>query len=178
MGRTSSRHGWDKKCTSIRKFRNPFGNKIHGRPRSIQEDNIKWILKKLSVRKWTKLMWLKTGPSRKLLWTWQWIFGFHEMKGIFLTAEREKSFSVELVIEQNLFFHLFIYLSILSFWETNDVMFRFNVENVLCLPHILQNYFDKLQNPSKTKFQWNSSSVYRDTKIPCQINLCAVYNNA
>jgi hypothetical protein len=36
---------------------------------------------------WTGSSWLRIGTGGGHLWTWQWTFGFHKMRGISWLAE-------------------------------------------------------------------------------------------
>jgi hypothetical protein len=42
---------------------------------------LKSILKKYSVSVWTGLIWLRTGTSGSLLWTWKLTIRFHKILG-------------------------------------------------------------------------------------------------
>jgi len=37
-------------------------------------------LKKWGLRMWTGFIWLKSGSSGGILWTWKWTFGFHKWR--------------------------------------------------------------------------------------------------
>jgi len=48
---------------------------------------LKWIFKKWDGEIWSGLIWLRTRTSCGRLWTGEWTFGLHKMRGIFWLAE-------------------------------------------------------------------------------------------
>ena len=66
----------EEKCIQDFSVKGHFGDlRIYGR-------KIKWILKKLDGVAMTEFMWYSRDSNSRLLWTWQWTFGLHIMKGI------------------------------------------------------------------------------------------------
>jgi hypothetical protein len=64
------------------------GKGPHRRPWCWMEDNIKMVLKEIGWGKaWTKLIGRRTVTSNRMLWTWQWTYGFHTTQGISRLAE-------------------------------------------------------------------------------------------
>ena len=51
------------------------------------EDNIEMDLTELGWRKWTGLIWLRSGTEGGRFRMWSWTFLFHKMRGISRLAE-------------------------------------------------------------------------------------------
>jgi hypothetical protein len=47
---------------------------------------------------WTRWFWLRIGTGSRLLWMWWWTFGFHKIRGIFLTSWRLVSCSKRIMV--------------------------------------------------------------------------------